>query len=277
MVLNLIILLLSLVGFTALALGMDKHWKQVSRSAPSPQRRKLLRTSGWTLLTAALALCFMHWGDSIGPVAWLGGLSVAGLLLVFGLPKWPWRPPARPEREREERTELISLSGRVQGMRWRPWQWGAAAALLAVPVVFASQFKAVSTKPLLRDTALKGEVGPWSFTFAEASNKPPNVEAKGSLIKAYQVRFCETCDEAIRHVYLKVNKPRSLRSAGMSFAGARWDRSVEIQLPGTASAESELWLTVVGKDGSVHEQFVRLSDASPATVAWLERRQGGRR
>lgn len=277
MILNLAILLLSLASFTALALGMEKHWKQAVHAAPTPVRRQRLRVGGWTLLGLALALCFLQWGNSVGPVAWLGGLSVAGLLLVFGLPRWPWRPPGRPEREREARVDLVSLSGKVQGRGWRPWQWGVAAGLLAVPVVFATQLKEASTKPLLRDTALKGEVGPWSFTFAEADAKPPKVEARRSLIKAYQVRFCEACDEQIRFAYLKVNKPRSLRAAGMGFAGTRWDRSVEIQLPPTAGAHSELWLTVVGKDGTVHEQMLPLTEASPETVAWLENRKGARR
>ncbi|WP_341644794.1 hypothetical protein [Thauera sp. SDU_THAU2] len=56
----------------------------------------------------------------------------------------------------------------------------------------------------------------------------------------------------------------------MAFMGQRWERRVEIPLPSTTRADSELWLTVVGKDGSVHQTMMRMDRASPATVAWFD-------
>ncbi len=91
-------------------------------------------------------------------------------------------------------------------------------------------------------------------------------------MKGYQVRFCETCDAEIRAAYLKVNKPRSLRGAGIVFNGARWDRQVDIQLPANTTADSELWLTVVGKDGAVHQAALRMDEVSPTTVSWFGQR-----
>ncbi len=89
-------------------------------------------------------------------------------------------------------------------------------------------------------------------------------------MKEYQLRFCETCDSDIRQAYLKVNKPRSARALGMAFMGPSWKRRVEIPLPSTTQADSELWLTVVGKDGVIHQTTLRMQRASPATVLWFD-------
>ena len=89
-------------------------------------------------------------------------------------------------------------------------------------------------------------------------------------MKEYQLRFCETCDSEIRHAYLKVNKPRSARAVGMAFMGQSWKRRVEIPLPSTTHADSELWLTVVGKDGKIYQTALRMDQASPATVLWFD-------
>jgi hypothetical protein len=48
-----------------------------------------LRSAGWLALLASLVLCAQAWGWAMGPVAWFGVLSLAGLLLVMLLPYWP--------------------------------------------------------------------------------------------------------------------------------------------------------------------------------------------
>jgi hypothetical protein len=101
----------------------------------------------------------------------------------------------------------------------------------------------------------------------------PDLVAMDIPMKSYQLRFCATCDEQIRAAYLKVNKPRSLRAAGIVLNGVRWDRSVDIQLPANTTPDSILRLTVVGKDGEVHQAQVPLADVSPATVAWFQQRE----
>ena len=268
---HLAILLISLAGFAALALATERHAEHLLGRLPAPQWRLLARAIGWALLAIALALGIGAMGTGVGITLWLGWLSIAALALVFAFPKWPWQPeervkPARPARAAQAGAALPPAPPRLR-------RWLAAALLAAVPVVFLLALKATPIAPLLRADAFAGQVGPWSFRLAESNHNVPDLVAMDIPMKSYQVRFCEDCDAQIRAAYLKVNKPRSLRAAGIVLNGARWNRTVDIQLPANTTADSMLWLTVVGKDGEMHQAAVRLADVSPATVAWFKQRE----
>ncbi|MBS7780497.1 DUF3325 domain-containing protein [Acidovorax sp. CCYZU-2555] len=265
------ILLVSLAGFAALALATERHAEHLLRRVPAPQWRLLARVVGWVLLAIALALGIVYMGTGLGITLWLGWLSIAALALVFAFPKWPWQPkervkPARPAKAGAAAPALPPAPPRAR-------RWIAAALLVAVPVVFLLTLKSTPIAPLLRADAVAGQVGPWSFRLAESNRNVPDLVAMDIPMKSYQVRFCEDCDAQIRAAYLKVNKPRSLRAAGIVLNGARWNRSVDIQLPANTTPDSILWLTVVGKDGEMHQAQVRLADVSPATVAWFKQRE----
>ncbi len=265
---HLSILLLSLLGFSALALATERYGEHLLGRLPALRWRRLARVVGWLLLAAALALGMEALGGSIGLTLWLGWLTVAALVLVFSLPKWPWQPPRRHAPARKPRAEP-----EAPAPRRHPGRWVAAGLVAATALVFGGSLLAVEGEPLARDEALRGSAGPWTFVLAEAEPAPPEVVDMGVPLKAFRLRFCEACDLDIRHAYLKVNKPRAMRAAGMAFEGGRWQRSVEIQLPDTLRADSELWLTVVGKDGAVHQVSWRMDQVSPATVAWFEQRR----
>lgn len=270
-VVHIAILLVSLAGFAALALATERHAEHLLRRVPAPQWRLLARAIGWALLAIALALGIASMGTGLGITLWLGWLSIAALALVFAFPKWPWQPqqrvkPARPARAAQAGAALPPAPPRAR-------RRAAAVLLAAVPVVFLLALKATPIAPLLRADAFAGQVGPWSFRLAESNHNEPDLVAMDIPMKSYQVRFCEDCDAQIRAAYLKVNKPRSLRAAGIVLNGARWNRSVDIQLPANTAADSMLWLTVVGKDGEMHQAAVRLADVSPATVAWFKQRE----
>lgn len=205
----------------------------------------------------------MHWGWSIRAVAWLGWLCVTGAALVFALPRWTEK---RKLAKAMPASALLPPSSRL-------WCALALVLLTAGPIAFAWSLYVAPVKPLLRADAIQGQAGPWPFTLAEVDRDPPKLMVRDIPTKAYQVRFCEGCDAEIRAAYLKVHKSRSLRGAGIVFNGSRWDRSVEIQLPGNTRAGSELWLTVEGKDGSVHHVAVRLRDIAPTTAQWFEQRR----
>jgi hypothetical protein len=83
---NLLALLLTLGGFTALCLGMGKYYKEHFQRPPSPTRLRLLRGGGWLSLALAFAASVAAGGWQIGPLLWFGWLSVSGLALVFGRP-----------------------------------------------------------------------------------------------------------------------------------------------------------------------------------------------
>ncbi|MOA68604.1 hypothetical protein D3C78_1963020 [compost metagenome] len=48
-----------------------------------------LRGAGWLALLVSLLLCVQAWGWAMGPVAWFGVISLAGMVVVMLLPYWP--------------------------------------------------------------------------------------------------------------------------------------------------------------------------------------------
>jgi len=265
------ILLVSLGGFFALALATERHGEHLLGRLPAPRWRSLARIVGWALLAVSLAWGIVALGSGVGITLWLGWLCIAALILVFGFPKWPWRPPAR---ERPARSP-----GRGAGQAVAPpvqprLRRRIALALSCLTVaVFAIGLARVGEPALVREAAIHGQIGPWAFTFAEADDGPPEVMAMDTPMKTYHLRFCEACDLEIGQAYLKVNRPRSARAIGMAFMGQRWERRAEIPLPSTVTADSELWLTVVGKDGSVHQAAWSMGRVSPTTVAWFDQQR----
>lgn len=268
------ILIISLAAFAALAFATERHGVHLLGKLPAATWQRGARIAGWVLLAVALVLGVGYLGTSIGITLWLGWLSIAALALVFYLPKWPWQPAARktparktPARDAAAGAEAEAAAATTWARVRRPL---ALALLVATPVVFTGFFLAVEAKPLERSDVIRGQVGPWTYALAESDRDPPELVDMNVPLKAFTVRFCEACDLQIRGAYLKVNQPRSMRATGMGLEGARWNRRVEIQLPSNLTATSELWMTVVGKDGSVHQVSWPMSRVSPATVAWFE-------
>lgn len=265
------VLAVGLFGFLALALATERHAEHLLGHLPAPRWRFLARIAGWLLLAASLAWGVAAWGTGVGITLWLGWLSVAALALVFAFPRWPWQPP---QREKPVRKVKDSAGGAAALPAPTAHGRRVAAALLCITgVVFATALVRTGTHPLQREDAIQGTIGPWRFTLAESDQEPPELMDMDTPMKMYRLRFCSACDVEIRHAYLKVNRPRSARATGMGFMGTRWERRVEIPLPNTVRAESELWLTVVGKDDAVHQASWRMGQVSPTTVAWFEKRR----
>lgn len=259
---------ISLLGFFALALASERYGEHLLGRQPSAQTQWLARIAGWGLLALALAWGIAELNAGVGIAMWLGWLTVAALALVFSFPKWPWQPPAR---EKPERTPRLPDASTIPVPRRRR---RAAALLLALTGgVFAYSLAQVEPQLLKRPDAVRGKIGPWEYTLAEAHREAPELMAMDIPFKEFRIRFCESCDLEIRQVLVKVNKPRNERTTGMAFMGARWERMAEIPLPSTTNADSELWLTVVGKDGSVHQGAVRLAQVAPSTVAWFNQQR----
>ena len=82
---------MSFSGFVALYLAMHKHHAEhFGALRASPARLHLLRLGGWIGLASAFAICVGVHGWAIGPVSWLGAMTVAGLVLTLALR--PYRP-----------------------------------------------------------------------------------------------------------------------------------------------------------------------------------------
>jgi Protein of unknown function (DUF3325) len=264
------ILGVSLLGFFSLALATERHAEHLLGRLPKPHWRHLARTVGWLLLALSLGWAMAALDIGVGITLWLGWLTVAALAWVFTFPQWPWQPAVHEKAPRASKVDL--LAGAMPPTP-RLRRSVAAALLATTAVVFTVALMQVELQPLKRPRALHGQIGSWSFTLAEAHQEAPELMEMDIPMKEYRLRFCEACDADIRHVYLKVNRPRSERAVGMGFMGQRWERRVEIPLPSTTNADSELWLTVVGKDGAMHQTHWRMDQASPATVAWFEKQR----
>lgn len=272
MMVHCVILVVSLLGFIGLAAASERHSELMLPQNLTLGQRKVARIGGWSLLAIALALCFSDWGSGVGSVAWLGGLTIVGAALAFYLPNWPWQPvkAAKPARKAKAAPTATMDDSAVLKTHYK--RYIAIVLMIVLPVFFGFALWDAPVKSTMRADAYHGKVGPWDFSFAEAKRKKPVLVAMDVPTKDYYIRFCDACDTEIRGAYLKVNKPRSLRGAGMVFFGARWDRWVDINLPLNAKSTDLLWLTVEGKDGSVHHASIPLSEVSPSTAKWLDKK-----
>lgn len=78
-------------GFVALSRAMEKHQLDLhGKQAATPRQRQRWRWLGWVLLAVAFALSVADHGWGLGPLLWLGTMTVAGVALAFGL--YPYRP-----------------------------------------------------------------------------------------------------------------------------------------------------------------------------------------
>lgn len=284
---NIALFTTALLGFIALALAMPAHCRHVfRRTLPEPLRR-LLRIAGWILLAIALALAVWQWRFDVGIVTWLGWLSVAGVALVFYLPNWPWQPIAqqRPARQRKKGKAAQDDDEDDEGTngefaptfdtvpRHPARRAALLPALLVIPLgAVAVQLWNAPQKPLLRDDALRGDIGPWSFVLAEKDRKSPTIEALNTPMKAFSIRFCESCNAEIRMAYMKLRKPHSQRTAGNGFFGRGQEKTVEVPVPAAATLKDGLWLTVEGIDGEVHQQHFAIEQLSPALAEFIRKR-----
>ena len=64
-------------------------------------------------------------------------------------------------------------------------------------------------------------------------------------------------------------------TAGVIFFGTPYRLGATVPVPLRTQENAELWVTLEGWDGSVHQASIPLKTASPATVAWLKQ-QGGK-
>ena len=94
-------------------------------------------------------------------------------------------------------------------------------------------------------------------------------------MKFFNAALCDTCAEQVKATYLRIGKPRSLRTAGVIFFGTPYRLGATVPVPLRTQENAELWVTLEGWDGSVHQASIPLKTASPATVAWLKQ-QGGK-
>lgn len=262
---QLMVFVLCLASFVCLMLGMPRHFAFVTRTTLGAAPRRVLRAAGWLVLLLAALVAAWQWAWEVGLVVWLGWLSVVGAALVFCLPYWPWQ--ARAEQRPARRKVRVAASTSTR----QPWRQAVVAGgMLSLLAVVTWQYLQTPVKPLLREDAYQGQIGPWSYTLAEINTDAPELEALQLGIKEFLIRFCDSCNAEISIAYLKVREPRTLRSAGMSFSGNR-ERYIELAIPPRATLDDGLWLTVVSKQGEVFQQRLEFEQVSPAMAEFIRK------
>ena len=158
---------------------------------------------------------------------------------------------------------------------WLKWRFHLNILLVLIPLGLMPKYFADTA--LFRGDAGLGQrvtgevqVGPWSLTLAELKNKEPELDGISGYMKSFNAALCEACGERVKATYLRIGKPRSLRAAGVIFFGSPHRLGAYIQIPKTTAPDAQLWITMEGWDGSVHQAAVPLAQASPKTVEWLK-------
>lgn len=163
----------------------------------------------------------------------------------------------------------------------RRWRFHLSALLIAAPILAAPGF--FREEALFFGDAGLGQrdlgemaVGPWRVRLAEYFSDEPVDQGLAGHMKSFALRLAPDSVETVKASYLRVGKPRSLRAAGVILSGTPYRQTADVPIPERASPDDDLWLTMEGWDGAVHQASVPLSEASPATVAWLKKRGGSR-
>ena len=163
---------------------------------------------------------------------------------------------------------------------WLKWRFHLNILLLLVPLGFMPKYfadaKLFRGESGLGATPIENiQVGPWSLTLAELRDEAPRQDGPAGYFKSFNAALCKACGTEVKAAYLRIGKPRSLRAAGTIFFGNTYRMGTNLPVPERTRADAELWITLEGWDGSMHQASVPLAKASPATVAWLNK-QGGK-
>jgi hypothetical protein len=160
---------------------------------------------------------------------------------------------------------------------WQRWRFHFSALVLIVPVVFTPVFFQENAlfdgkKGLGQRDIGEIAVGPWSVRLAEFKLVEPDAEGRAGYAKEFVLALCPACVDQVKAAYLRVGKPRNTRTVGALFSGTPYRQTAEIRIPDRTTADDELWLTLEGWDGALHQATIPIRTASPLTAAWLEKR-----
>ncbi|MGE8476783.1 MAG: thiamine pyrophosphate-binding protein [Pseudomonas shirazensis] len=162
---------------------------------------------------------------------------------------------------------------------WLKWRFHINILLILIPLGFMPKYFADAAM-FRGDSGLGAnqvsdiQVGPYTLDLAELRDEAPRADGPAGHFKLFNAALCKACTTEVKAVYLRIGKPRSLRAAGTIFFGAPYRMITSLPVPPRTRSDAEVWITIEGWDGSMHQASVPLAQASPATVAWLEK-QGG--
>lgn len=180
-------------------------------------------------------------------------------------------PPGKLSAEKRAERE------RRQHSWWFRWRFHLSGLLMLIPVVLTPFYLEMIS--LTRADALGAriidsrDVGPWNVTFAEELEVPPRLNGPAGYMKTFKLALCQQCATEVRAAYLRIGKPRSMRTAGALGFGSPYRMGIQIPVPENTKPDADLWLTLEAWDGTVHRASWPLAEASPATIKFLQNMQ----
>jgi len=160
---------------------------------------------------------------------------------------------------------------------WFRWRFHLSALLLifpmiAMPFYFDTLAMSRGEKGLgERDLGLH-QLGPWQVQLAEWDTKPPRKDGVANYMKTFSLSLCQACIPEVKAAYMRIGKPRNLRTAGAISFGTPYRQFISVPIVDVATADADIWLTLEGWDGALHQMSIPLAEASPSTVAFIQRR-----
>jgi len=166
------------------------------------------------------------------------------------------------------------------GRLWLRWRFHLSALLILIPLGYLPQYFHTlglmsGDKGLGERELAEKQVGPWTVRLAEWQVREPIRDGDAGYIKTFTLAPCAGCGAGIKAAYLRVGKPRNLRTAGGLFSGTPYRQMASIPIPERSRADAAIWLTIEGWDGALHQASWPLAEASPATMAWLKKQGAG--
>lgn len=142
---------------------------------------------------------------------------------------------------------------------WQRGKFHVSALVMLVPVPFLPDYLAEKPQPRVPEIHRQVTAGPFALGLS-TEDRPPYRGSAGERMKDYDVSFRPGDMDVIRGVFLRVGKPRNLRTAGALAGSGPYRQHAHVMVPDPLTGAEELWVTVETWGGQVHQASVPLSE-----------------
>jgi len=142
---------------------------------------------------------------------------------------------------------------------WQRSKFHLSALMMLVPLPFLPGYFADKPVPSVPEIHREVAAGPFTLGLV-TEDHPPERGIWGERVKEYTVMLRPGDRDVIRGVFLRVGKPRNLRTLGALAEGGAYHQDADVLLPDKLSGSEEMWLTVETWDGTLHQATIPLNE-----------------
>lgn len=142
---------------------------------------------------------------------------------------------------------------------WQRGKFHLSALVVLVPLPFLPGYFADQPEPSVPELHRQVVAGPFRLELV-TEDQPPERGIWGERVKEYAVTFRSGDIDMIRGVFVRVGKPRTVRTLGALAEGGAYRQYADLILPDKLSGSEEIWLTVETWDGTLHQATVPLRE-----------------